>query len=117
MISQYPHPIPLVRPHNSSGWRTEGTVGEGLVWLVEVVEPDPREGTKDVYVVADNVEVNDGRLELSLKSRPQEFGAGNAPVLFVRVFAPGVWREYHLVAEAPAIAQHTAEMFKEDDDD
>ena len=117
MTSQYPYPVPLVRPWNDGkGWKTSTTSGEGLVWLVEVAYPDPRDGTHDQYVIADTVEINDGRLEFSLKARPQEFGSGVAHSLFVRTFAPGVWREYHLVADAKAIAQHTAEMFKDDDD-
>lgn len=114
MTSQYAHPVPAVHPWNDgAGWKTDGPAGEGLLWLVEVVEPDPREGTTDVYVVADTVEVNNGRLELSLRARPEELEGHLPPRIGFRCFAPGVWREYHLVSNAQAIAEHTAEMFSE----
>ena len=117
MTSQYPHPIPLVRPWNDgNGWKVDTTPGEGLVWLVEVAHPDPREGTYDVYVIADTVEVNEGRLEMALRARPQEFTGHIPATLYTRTFAPGVWREYHLIPDAKAVAQHSAEMFKDGDD-
>ena len=116
-ISQYAHPIPSVRPWNDgAGWRVDSVPGEGLLWLVEMFRPDPREGTEDVYVVADTVEVNNHRLEFSLRARPDELGNHIPPTISVRVFAPGTWREYHLITDAKVIAEHTAEMFKEDED-
>lgn len=115
MRSEYPHPIAQVRQWNDgAGWRTDAIAGEGLVWLVEKTEPDPRDGTRDVYIIADTVELNEGRLELSLRGHP--VGQGLPPVVFTRTFAPGVWREYHLVTDAKVIAEHTAELFKEDDE-
>ena len=118
MTSQYEHPIPALRAWNDgAGWKTEGPPGEGLTWLVEVVEPDPREGTYDVYVVADIVEVNEGRLELSLRARTGELEANIPPRIAFKCFAPGVWREYHLVSSPHAIAEHAAEMFKEEGDE
>lgn len=115
MVSQYAHPIAAVRPWNEgAGWKVDGPVGEGLLWLVEIAHPDPREGTCDAYFVADTVEVNDGRLELSLHARPGELEGNITPRISVRVLAPGVWRDYHLVTDAVVIAQHTAELFKEE---
>lgn len=135
-MSEYAHAYPAVKGHyDGNGWRTDVPAGnsEGLLWVVRtqetidqrnneerqiaheimegIREPDdpvitPTHG--DEYVLADRVELREGHLIFELGT-PQHNVA-------VKVYAPGYWREFHLLGDAKEMASRTATMLKEDED-
>lgn len=134
MTSQYAHPVPAVRDFfDGAGWKTAcENPSEGLLWVVRTQETIDRrnneerqiayelmEGVRrpdlmvpptlaDEYVLADRVELHEGHLKFSLGT-PQHNVA-------VKVYAPGYWREFHLLGDAKEMASRTATMLKEDED-
>lgn len=136
MVSQYAHPHPAVkRFFEGNGWKTDAPSGkgEGLLWVVRTqeaidgyrneelrvlreYEAGALDSSKaslpsdyaDEYVLADRVELRDGTLIFELGT-PQHNVA-------VKVYAPGYWREFHLLGDAEEMARHTATMLRDDDE-
>lgn len=133
-MSEYANAYPAVRDFfDGAGWKSDSSnPGEGLLWVVRTQESIDRrnneerqiayelmEGTRnpstvipptlaDEYVVADRLELREGHLVFSLGSSQHNVA--------VKVYAPGYWREFHLLSEPKEIARRTATMLREDDD-
>lgn len=134
-MSEYAHAYPAVKGHyDGNGWRTDVPAGnsEGLLWVVRTQETIDRRNhdeavlldsltrgaasseavnppvLADEYVLADRVELREGHLIFELGTPGHNVA--------VKVYAPGYWREFHLLGDAREMASRTATMLKEDED-